>query len=67
MEHVKHQLENEKIEVSSRTLRRRAREFGLKCCRPRRKPKLTPKMIEKCLKWAKSTFTAEDWKSVSNS
>lgn len=69
MEQVKHQLAQENIEISSRTLRRRASEFGLKSCRPRRKPKLTPEMTEKRLKWAKkySTFTADDWKSVSNS
>ena len=67
IENIRNQLEDEKIDVSSRTLRRRASEFGLKSCRPRRKPKLTSKMIEKRLKWAKkySAFTEEDWKSVS--
>ena len=29
MKQIKNQLEDEKIEISSRTLRRRAREFGL--------------------------------------
>ena len=69
MEQIKNQLELEKIKISARTLRRRAREFGLKSCRPRRKPKLTPAMMAERLKWAKkySTFTADEWKSVNNS
>jgi transposase len=60
-------LEQEGVVISQRTLRRRSVEMGFTCCRPRRKPKLTPAMIKKRLSWARehSKFTLQDWNTVS--
>ena len=54
------------IHISPRTLRRRCYEMGFRCRRPRRKPKLTPAMREKRIKWAKAHkhFTVDDWNKV---
>lgn len=54
------------INVSQRTVRRRAREENLLGRKPARKPKLTPAMIEKRYAWAKKYkhFTVDDWKKV---
>jgi DNA-directed RNA polymerase I, II, and III subunit RPABC1 len=56
------------IPVSRMTVRRRLKEQGFRCCRPAKKPKLTPAMQQKRLAWAKSHrhLTVEDWKNVSN-
>lgn len=55
------------ITISPRTTRRRLKEMGFKCCRPAKKPKLTPAMRAKRLAWAKQHrhMTAEDWENVS--
>jgi transposase len=64
---IKAILEQEGVPISQRTLRRRSVEMGFTCCRPRRKPKLTPAMMKKRLSWARehSKFTLEDWNTVS--
>lgn len=56
------------IEASSRTVRRRLFEAGLKACRPLKKPKLTKAMIDKRLAWAKTyeSWTSDDWSKVNN-
>jgi hypothetical protein len=53
--------------VSSRTVRRRLIEAGLRAYRPRKKPKLTPTMMKKRLQWAKqfAVWNVDDWKRVS--
>lgn len=55
------------VQMSSRTVRRRLIEAGLRAYRPRKKPKLTTAMKKKRLLWAKqfATWTEEDWKRVS--
>jgi transposase len=54
------------INISGRTTRRRLVEMGFKCCRPAKKPKLTPVMKFKRLAWAKQHrhLTVEDWENV---
>ena len=55
------------VQMSSRTVRRRLIEAGLRAYRPRKKPKLTAAMMKRRLSWAKqfANWTEEDWKSVS--
>ena len=55
------------VDMSSRTVRRRLIEAGLRAYRPRKKPKLTPAMKKKRLLWAKQfvTWNVDDWKRVS--
>jgi len=59
-------LEEQGVNVSLNTLRRRSYEQGFKCRRPLKKPKLTPAMIKKRLTWAKnhSAFSQDDWNKV---
>lgn len=59
-------LEDQGINISLRTLKRRSYEQGFKCRRPLKKPKLTPAMIKKRLAWAKnhSAFSQADWNKV---
>lgn len=54
------------ITISARTTRRRLVEMGFKCCRPAKKPKLTPSMMSKRLAWAKQHrhMTVADWENV---
>lgn len=59
-------LKDRGVEISERTLRRRLDEVNIKCRRPAKKPKLTPKMQKSRLEWAKAhrNLTIEDWKKV---
>ena len=41
------------VQMSSRTVRRRLIEAGLRAYRPRKKPKLTAAMMKRRLSWAK--------------
>jgi len=54
------------ISISPRTARRRLSELGFHCCRPARKPKLTPFMKQKRLQWAQKHrhMTVADWEKV---
>lgn len=54
------------VSISARTTRRRLVEMGFKCCRPAKKPKLTPSMTSKRLAWAKQHrhMTVADWENV---
>lgn len=54
------------VKISTRTIRRRLFENGLKARRPRKKQKLTPAMVKKRLEWAKQlkNWTSNDWKKV---
>lgn len=63
---IKKILNDNGVQISERTLRRRFVEMGLKCCRPLKKPKLTPAMKAKRLAWAKEHrhWTQEDWSKV---
>lgn len=63
---IKKELEASGINLSLRTLGRRFSENNLKCRRPVKKPRLTPRMKSARLKWAKDhkSFTVEQWKKV---
>jgi transposase len=54
------------VQLSSRTVRRRLIEAGLRAYRPRKKPRLTETMKKKRLQWAKqfAKWTVDDWKRV---
>ena len=54
------------VQMSSRTVRRRLIEAGLRAYRPRKKPKLTATMMKKRLQWAKqfANWTVDDWNRV---
>lgn len=54
------------IQISDRTTRRRVKELGFACRRPAKKPLLTPAMMVKRLKWAKThrNWTVDYWKKV---
>lgn len=54
------------VHVSSRTVRRRLVDNGLRARKPLKKPKLTPTMTRKRLEWAKihRLWTPEDWSRV---
>jgi transposase len=54
------------VHMSTRTVRRRLFEAGLRAYRPRKKPKLTVAMRKKRLAWAKQfqSWTKEDWERV---
>lgn len=56
------------IDVSSRTIRRKLFDGGLKARRPRKKAKITPAMAKKRLDWARehANKTEEDWSKVTN-
>jgi IS30 family transposase len=55
------------IDISKRTLQRRAKKFGLMGRRPRQVPRMTPTMMKKRLEWAKQHqhCTLDFWRSVS--
>lgn len=59
-------LKAHNINISERTMRSRLYAAGIKCRRPAKKPRLTPKMKRARLQWAKKHrhFTIEDWKKV---
>lgn len=59
-------LMEERINISRRTVNRRLLECGLKAYRPRKKPRLTVKMKEARLTWAKAHkhWTEYDWSKV---
>lgn len=59
-------LAKEGIIISRRTVNRRLLECGLKAYRPRKKPRLTPKMVNARLNWAKQHrhWTEDDWSKV---
>jgi transposase len=59
-------LSSEGIDISTRTLERRLAEFGMKCCKPTKKPLLTKKHIQTRLNFAKTykTYTVADWQKV---
>lgn len=59
-------LEQHGVAVSSRTVRRRLLDAGLRACRPLKKQKLTKQMKKKRLKWAIEfeSWTTEDWEQV---
>lgn len=54
------------ITISQRTLRRRLKESGLMARRPTKKPRLTPAMVAKRLRFAEKykSFTQDDWNRV---
>jgi transposase len=54
------------VAMSSRTVRRRLLEVGLRAYRPRKKPKLTFAMKKKRLNWALQfrRWTKEDWQRI---
>jgi len=54
------------VPMSTRTVRRRLLEAGLRAYRPRKKPKLTAAMTTKRLTWARQfeRWTTEDWERV---
>ena len=54
------------VRMSSRTVRRRLFNAGLRAYRPRKKPKLTPAMRRKRFAWAKQfrSWTVTDWERV---
>lgn len=56
------------IHISERTLRSRLYAANIKCRRPAKKPRLTPKMKKARLEWAKlhRNFTVEDWRRVNH-
>ncbi|XP_076223034.1 uncharacterized protein LOC143174459 [Nomia melanderi] len=45
---------NDGVDISERTFRRRFYEANIRCRRPVKRPKLTPKMIKSRLEWAKT-------------
>lgn len=59
-------LANEGICISRKTINNRLLDQGLKAYRPRKKPRLTKKMIESRYKWAKEhkDWSSEDWEKV---
>ena len=59
-------LAEEGIIISRRTVNRRLLECGLKAYRPRKKTRLTPKMVNARLEWAKQYkhWTEDDWSKV---
>lgn len=61
-----HDLQQEGIMISPRTLRRRLYENHIKSRRPRKKPKLSAKMRTSRLNWARvhRNYTVDDWKKV---
>lgn len=63
---IKTRLLDDNIHLSKTTLRRRLKENGISTYQAVKKPKLTPKMMEKRLKWAKKyeTWTEHDWAKV---
>lgn len=63
---IRHELEEQGIKLSTRTLKRRCYEAGFYCRRPQRKPKLTPTMKKKRKDWAKEVqnFSVDDWRNV---
>lgn len=63
---VQEKLRRENIEISTKTIRRRLAEKGIKCYRPVKRPRLTPAMKKKRLQWSQrhKHFTVEDWKKV---
>ncbi|CAK9826630.1 Transposable element Tc1 transposase [Anthophora retusa] len=56
-------LKNDGVDISERTFRRRLYEVNIRCRRPVKKPKLTPKMRKSRLEWAKahSNLSIADW------
>ena len=64
---LKVQLQQQNVNVSSATVRRRLCEGGLGAYRPIRKPLLNARMKRQRLKWAQDfkNWTSEDWKRVS--
>ena len=60
------ELAKEGFEISRRTVNRRLQEAGLQAYRPRKKPRLTVKMKEDRLRWAREhqNWTTEDWERV---
>lgn len=65
--HLTTMINNEGINVSKRTVRRRLAEENLVGRRPMKKPRLTEAMKSKRLQWAKQhrSMTVEDWSRVS--
>lgn len=65
---VRHMLEATGCLASHRTVRRSLNALGFKSCRPVKKSRLTPKMIEARFKWAHSykNFTGDNWNMVNN-
>ena len=63
---LKKGLENKGIAVSTRTIKRRLAERGIRARKPRRKPLLTPAMKMKRRNWAKQhkSWTQNDWDKV---
>lgn len=63
---ITEKLESSGIKMSKRTVQRRLHDLGYSSRRPAKKPKLTPKMMEKRLEWAKKyrNWTEDDWKTV---
>ena len=63
---ISRNLAEEGIIISRRTVIRRLLECGLKAYRTRKKPRLTPKMVNARLDWAKQHkhWTEDDWSKV---
>ena len=63
---IKNDLEAAGVSISSRTIRQRLFENGLKARRPRKKPYLNKKQRKNRLIWAKEhkEWTKEDWARV---
>lgn len=55
------------VDISERTVRRRLKENQIVCRRPAKKPRLTPRMRQQRLVWARQHqgFTEFDWNRVS--
>jgi len=63
---IERALRTEGIKISRRTINNRLLESGLKAYRPRKKPRLTDKMMKDRYAWAKNhvEWTSEDWEQV---
>lgn len=63
---IQKKLAEEAVQVSERTVRRRLYAAALKCRRPLKKPRLTPKMKQARYNWAKEhqDYSVDDWAKV---
>lgn len=63
---ISNQLAAEGITIARRTVNKRLLEGGLKAYRPRKKPRLTDKMIQARKAWAEAhvDWTTEQWEKV---
>lgn len=63
---ISRELSAEGINVNRKTINNRLLEAGLRAYRPRKKPRLTKKMMNDRYNWAKNhlEWTSEDWEQV---